>query len=162
MLEKLPYRPVKPPVNEEANLWIPKFLHRDTSNPPNITISDDFYGTRRKLRLGILGAGLTCMNFLHFLQESIPAESVEIVVYEKNGDVGGVVSEVRGAFRQFLVLNIPLSGFQTDTQVVGVTFRESGISFHGDRISGPNFILRRLRSRHTSPRLHESMISIDT
>ena len=92
MLERVSYRPRREPTHEAAKAYLPEFLYRDPDNGTDIEISDDFYGARRKLRLGILGAGLTCINFLHFLKETIPLESVDIVVYEKESDVGGVAS----------------------------------------------------------------------
>lgn len=53
-------------------------------------IRDDFYGTPKKLRIGVLGAGVSCINFLYFATKDLNV--VEIVVYEQNEDVGGVVS----------------------------------------------------------------------
>jgi hypothetical protein len=92
MLEKIPYNPPEGPSHPEAVHFIPKFLYRDSSeDPPKVKISDEFYGTRRKLRIGVLGAGISGLDFLHHLFEAVPAESVEVVVYDKNEDVGGVV-----------------------------------------------------------------------
>jgi hypothetical protein len=72
--------------------FLPQYLHNsfpDPSGRPDPKIRDDFYGTRRKLRIGVLGAGVCCINFLHFAKERL--RDVEVVVYEKNEDVGGVV-----------------------------------------------------------------------
>ena len=72
--------------------YLPQYLHDsfpDPSGRPDPKIRDDFYGTRRKLRIGILGAGISCINFLHFAEERL--RDVEYVVYDKNEDVGGVV-----------------------------------------------------------------------
>ena len=72
--------------------YLPQFLHAsfpDPSGRPDPKIRDDFYGTRRKLRIGILGAGLCSINSLHFAEEQL--KDVEYVLYEKNHDVGGVV-----------------------------------------------------------------------
>ncbi|KAF1821490.1 uncharacterized protein K489DRAFT_381486 [Dissoconium aciculare CBS 342.82] len=91
MLEKIPYHPAAAPSHPKAAEWTPKFLYRDPADPPKVTIRDDFYGTRRKLRIGVLGAGISGIDFLHHLTENIPAESYEVVVYDKNEDVGGVV-----------------------------------------------------------------------
>jgi len=90
MLEKIPYQPAKGPSHPEAAPFIPTFLYRESADPPQVVISDDFYGARRKLRIGILGAGISGLEFLHNLFEAIPTESVEVVVYDKNEDVGGV------------------------------------------------------------------------
>ncbi len=73
--------------------YLPKYLHNsfpDPSGRPDPKVRDDFHGTRRKLRIGILGAGICSINFLHYAQEQL--QDVEYVVYEKNEDVGGVVS----------------------------------------------------------------------
>lgn len=91
MLEKVPYQPKHEPSNEAARQYMPKFLYRNPDSQ-DVTIKEEFYGARRKLRIGILGAGISTLNFLHYLQEKIPAETVEVVVYEQNHDVGGVVS----------------------------------------------------------------------
>ena len=92
MLERMPYQPKEEPANPLAKQYIPTFLYHDPTDTQGVTIRDDFYGTRRKLRIGILGAGITCLNVLHFLEKAIPPDSVEIVVYEKEKDVGGIVS----------------------------------------------------------------------
>lgn len=75
-----------------AAAFIPKYLHAglpDAQGRPDIKIRDDFYGTRRKLRIGVLGAGISCLNFLHHAEARL--KDVAIVVYERNEDVGGVV-----------------------------------------------------------------------
>ena len=92
MLGRVPYRPSKPPQNKAAAAYAPTFLYRDPNDTSNIDILNEFYGSRRRLRLGILGAGITCINFLHFLEARIPLDSLQLVVYEREKDVGGVVS----------------------------------------------------------------------
>lgn len=80
-----------PLEHPEAAEYLPRYLHNyfpDPSGQQDPKIRDDFYGTRRKLRIGILGAGICCINFLHFAEH---LKDVEYVVYEKNKDVGGVV-----------------------------------------------------------------------
>lgn len=91
MLEKVAYQPKNAPSNEAARQYIPRFIYQDI-NREDVDIKEEFYGTRRKLKIGVLGAGISTLNFLHYLQEKIPSESTEIVVYEQNRDVGGVVS----------------------------------------------------------------------
>lgn len=89
-----------PLEHPEAAEFLPQYLHTnfpDPSGRPDPKIRDDFYGTRRKLRIGILGAGLSCINFLHFAEELL--KDVEYVVYDMNEDVGGVV----GACRELLM-----------------------------------------------------------
>jgi hypothetical protein len=88
-----------PLENPEAADYLPQYLHDsfpDPSGKPDPKIRDDFYGTRRKLRIGILGAGVCCINFLHYAEQQL--RDVEFVVYEKNEDVGGVVSTLHAHF----------------------------------------------------------------
>lgn len=71
--------------------YAPTFLYEglpDPSGRPDVEIRDDFFGTRRKLRIGVLGAGIMGLQFLHSAET---LKDVEIVVYEMNDDVGGVV-----------------------------------------------------------------------
>src|ERR1700761_3002219 len=82
-----------PLEHPEARDYLPQYLHESFPDPTGRAdpkIRDDFYGTRRKLRIGILGAGICCLNFLHYAE--LQLKDVEYVVYEKNEDVGGVVS----------------------------------------------------------------------
>jgi len=81
-----------PLAHPAAAAFIPRYLHQglpDSSGRPDVRIRDDFYGTRRKLRIGVLGAGISGLNFLHYAEQHL--RDVEIVVYERNEDVGGVV-----------------------------------------------------------------------
>lgn len=85
------YESKVPLENPYAADYVPKFLYDglcDPSGRPDVEIRDDFYGTRRRLRIGVLGAGISGLQFLHFAQQ---LRDVEIVVYEMNEDVGGVV-----------------------------------------------------------------------
>lgn len=89
---RIEYNNSVPLVHPAAADFLPKYLHEgipDPSGKPDVKIRDDFYGTRRKMRIGVLGAGISCLNFLHFAEQRL--EDVEIVVYERNDDVGGVV-----------------------------------------------------------------------
>ncbi|WPH01685.1 Hypothetical protein R9X50_00453700 [Acrodontium crateriforme] len=89
-MQRKAYQPAAPLAHPAAADYIPKYLHDafpDPSGRPDVKIRDDFYGTRRKLRIGVLGAGISCINFLHFAET---LKDVEIVVYERNEDVGGV------------------------------------------------------------------------
>lgn len=90
---RIPYEHNLPDSHPAAD-YLPAYLHEgfpDPSGRPDIKIRDDFYGTRRKLRIGVLGAGMSSINFLHFAEQYL--KDVEIVVYERNEDVGGVVSK---------------------------------------------------------------------
>ena len=88
----IPYPSTTAPVSHPAaRAYIPKYLHTsfpDPSGRPDVRIRDDFYGTRRPLRIGILGAGISCINFLHYATQRL--RDVEYVVWERNADVGGV------------------------------------------------------------------------
>ena len=92
MLEKRDFEPTSPPSDPRAERFVPKFVYCDPNDPFPVTIKEEFYGSRRKLRIGVLGAGISALGFLHHLFELIPADSVEILIYEKQEDVGGIVS----------------------------------------------------------------------
>lgn len=90
--ETIPYTP-QPLSNPLAADYIPTYTHpgfQDPTGRPEPRIRDDFYGQRRKVRIGVLGAGISCINFLHFAETTL--KDYEVVVYERNEDVGGVVS----------------------------------------------------------------------
>lgn len=92
MLEKKDFQPKSPPTDPRAARFVPKFIYCDPQDPNPVDIKEELYGSRRKLRICILGAGITCLDFLHHLFELVPEDTVEIVIYDKNEDVGGVVS----------------------------------------------------------------------
>lgn len=87
------YKPSTPFAHPSAADYTPTYLHTGFPDPagrPDVKIRDDFYGTRRKMRIGVLGAGITAINFLHYAES---LSDVEIIVYERNEDVGGVVCQ---------------------------------------------------------------------
>ena len=51
------------------------------------TIREEPYGTKRKVRVVLMGAGASTVNFLKKAEEEL--QNVDITVYEKNHDVGG-------------------------------------------------------------------------
>jgi hypothetical protein len=53
----------------------------------DVPILEQLAGTRKKLRIAILGAGLSGLNFMKRAEEQL--KNVELVCYEKNADVGG-------------------------------------------------------------------------
>jgi hypothetical protein len=59
----------------------------------DIKIKEQLLGTKKKLRVVFLGAGVSGLNFFHFAEQRL--ENVEIVCYEKNSDVGGTWFENR-------------------------------------------------------------------
>ena len=94
MLERISY--AGQASRQSAEDFTPTFLYQNPNADNRLKIRDDFYGSRRKLRLAVQGAGVACLNFLHNLEKLTPEgldnESFEIVVYERQRDVGGQVS----------------------------------------------------------------------
>lgn len=62
-------------------------------------IHEQPYGTKRKIRVLLMGAGASSLNFFKKAEEEM--QNLEIVCYEKNRDVGGTWLENRypGMFR---------------------------------------------------------------
>ena len=56
-------------------------------SPDDMSILEQLMGTRKKMRIAILGAGLSGLNFMKRAEERL--KNVEIVCYDKNADVGG-------------------------------------------------------------------------
>ena len=59
----------------------------------DVIIREEHYGTKKKMRIALLGAGVSGLNFFKFAEEKL--ENVEVVCYEKNSDVGGTWLENR-------------------------------------------------------------------
>ncbi|KAK4948538.1 hypothetical protein LTR10_012542 [Elasticomyces elasticus] len=59
----------------------------------DVTIHEQLYGTRKKMRVVMLGAGVSGLNFFKSAEEKL--KNVEIICYEKNDDVGGTWYENR-------------------------------------------------------------------
>ena len=62
-------------------------------NGGDVTIREENFGTKKKMRIAMLGAGISGINFFKFAEEKL--ENVDIVCYEKNHDVGGTWLENR-------------------------------------------------------------------
>lgn len=62
-------------------------------SPDDVTIQEQLYGTRKKMRIAVLGAGMSGLNFFKSAEERL--KNVEIICYEKNADVGGTWYENR-------------------------------------------------------------------
>ncbi|KAK5443483.1 hypothetical protein LTS15_010628 [Exophiala xenobiotica] len=62
-------------------------------SPEDVTILEQLYGTRKKMRIIMLGAGMSGLNFFKFAEEKL--KNVEIICYEKNADIGGTWYENR-------------------------------------------------------------------
>jgi cation diffusion facilitator CzcD-associated flavoprotein CzcO len=58
-----------------------------------VPIHEEPFGSKKKMRIAMLGAGISGLNFFKFAEQKL--ENVEIVCYEKNGDVGGTWLENR-------------------------------------------------------------------
>lgn len=56
-------------------------------------IREEPYGTKRKLKVILMGAGASSLNFFKKAEEEM--ENLEIVCYEKNRDIGGTWLENR-------------------------------------------------------------------
>ncbi|KAL6248051.1 hypothetical protein RBB50_005399 [Rhinocladiella similis] len=69
----------------------PKVLNNPTDD--DVTILEQLYGTRKKMRVVMLGAGMSGLNFFKFAEEKL--KNVEIICYEKNPDIGGTWYENR-------------------------------------------------------------------
>ena len=69
----------------------PSSLNAPTED--DVTILEQLCGTRKKLRIAVLGAGVSGLNFFKRAEERL--KNVEIVCYEKNDDVGGTWYENR-------------------------------------------------------------------
>lgn len=66
-----------------------------TNNPQadDVPILEQLCGSRKKLRIAMLGAGVSGINFFKRAEEKL--KHVDIVCYEKNGEVGGTWLENR-------------------------------------------------------------------
>ncbi|KIW94844.1 uncharacterized protein Z519_04822 [Cladophialophora bantiana CBS 173.52] len=62
-------------------------------SPDDVEILEQLYGTRKKMRIAVLGAGMSGLNFFKTAEERL--KNVEIICYEKNADVGGTWYENR-------------------------------------------------------------------
>lgn len=56
-------------------------------------IREEPYGTKRKLKVVLMGAGASSLNFFKKAEEEM--QNLEIVCYEKNRDIGGTWLENR-------------------------------------------------------------------
>lgn len=56
-------------------------------------IPDQLYGSKRKLRVIVIGSGMSGINFFKYAEDK--ASNLEIRCYEKNEDIGGTWLENR-------------------------------------------------------------------
>jgi hypothetical protein len=64
-----------------------------TTDSTGYKIREQPYGTKRKMRVLLMGAGASSLNFFKKAEEEM--QNLEIVCYEKNKDVGGTWLENR-------------------------------------------------------------------
>lgn len=91
ILQRVLFEPKHEPSSDAAKALVPKFLYEDPSDTSLPEIKERMYGERRRLRIVVVGAGLTGLAFLHYLSTTIPEDSFDLAVYERNEDVGGTV-----------------------------------------------------------------------
>jgi hypothetical protein len=78
-------------AREQNSTSVPTFTNNPS--PDDVEILEQLCGTRKKLRIAMLGAGVSGINFFKRAEERL--KNVEIVCYEKNSDVGGTWHENR-------------------------------------------------------------------
>jgi len=68
-------------------------LHVPEVDSTGYRIREEPFGTRRKVRVVLMGAGASTVNFLKKAEESM--QNLDMTVYEKNHDIGGTWLENR-------------------------------------------------------------------
>lgn len=68
-------------------------LHIPETDAQGYRIREEPFGTRRKVRVILMGAAASTVNFLKKAEEEM--QNLDITVYEKNHDVGGTWLENR-------------------------------------------------------------------
>lgn len=76
----------KAPADEQVYLNNPDPAH-------DADIPDQLYGSKRKLRVIVIGSGMSGINFFKYAEDK--ASNLEIRCYEKNEDIGGTWLENR-------------------------------------------------------------------
>jgi hypothetical protein len=67
--------------------------HIPKTDATGYRIREEPYGTRRHVRVVLMGAGASTLNFLR--QSELKMQNLKVTVYEKNRDVGGTWFENR-------------------------------------------------------------------
>ena len=68
-------------------------LHVPEVDSTGYRIREEPFGTKRKVRVVLMGAGASTVNFVKKAEESM--QNLEMTVYEKNHDIGGTWLENR-------------------------------------------------------------------
>lgn len=99
------------------------------------------FGHRRKMKLAVVGAGLSGLNVFKMAEERL--KNVEIVCYEKNRDIGGTYVTLH-EIHQIVRLNSDVcwlaAGLRTDIPVAPATFPASHINCPGVENRGQNIV----------------------
>ena len=100
-----------------------------TNNPKadDVPILEQLCGTRKKLRIAMLGAGVSGINFFKRTEEKL--KHVDIVCYEKNSEVGGTWLENRLSYEALVVRHTLTTS--TDILAAPATFPVSSTSSIG-------------------------------
>lgn len=96
------------------------------------TVTEQPLGTPRQLRVVTIGAGAAGLNFARHVE--LQMENVDLVIYEKNEDVGGTWLENKCASLVQTRRSGLLTRTLTDTLVAHATYRPITISLLGNRI----------------------------
>lgn len=96
------------------------------------TVTEQPLGTPRQLRVVTIGAGAAGLNFSRHVE--LQMENVDLVVYEKNEDVGGTWLENKCASLIQIRRTSLLTQILTDTLVAHAIFHPIIISLLGNRI----------------------------
>jgi hypothetical protein len=131
-------------------------------NDRGYRIKEQPMGTKRPMKILVLGAGASGINFLKTAAEKL--ENTEVVCYEKNADVGGTWFE--NTYDTTLKLENPSPQADrcaiVDTRASLVTSRQSHTSSLGSPISGRSTTQLAPRSGSTSAASSTSTSSCGT
>lgn len=140
----------------------------DTHDTQGYRITELPFGTKRRMKVIILGAGVSGISFFKRAEEQL--ENVEIVCYEKNHDVGGTVRIQRNkllcqpseALTSAPGLTKPhrhLSGSRTATLAWPAIFPLSTTNTLGNRSRGNITTLERQKYGSISKKSNARMVS---
>jgi hypothetical protein len=73
---------------------------------PTYEVLERPFGTKKKMRVVVMGAGVSGLNFFKKAEERM--ENIDIICYEKNDDIGGTVCREISIHRRIHILKSPL------------------------------------------------------